>query len=186
MIFGSCYNQLQKCWDTSTKNQPFLLQITASHTSVDIHSPPSSRPFRVVPPSFEHGLVMLATLMRGGERITSTRSWTGHLSQNMVLLQLFVAMPCNWCNRLKPNTLLKLLLRSTEHNPYPIFKGDFPFSLVIAAVAWGENDSKCLLKKFLILHLKVWFSYNPPHRPSRPNSLKCVKVIETIKTRRKC
>ena len=33
---------------------------------------------------FEHGLVLLATLIRAGERITSTRSWTGHISQNMV------------------------------------------------------------------------------------------------------
>ena len=28
--------------------------------------PPSSLPFKVVPPSFEHGLVLLATLIRGG------------------------------------------------------------------------------------------------------------------------
>ena len=178
MIFGSCYNQLQKCGYTSTKNPPFLLLITASHTSVDIHSPPSSPPFRVVPPSFEHGLVMLATLIRGGEGITSTRSWTGHLSQNMVQCLkyfcnwLFVAMPRNWCNQLKPNTLLKPLLRNIEHNPYPILYSWFPFSLVIVAVAYDANDSKCLFKKFLILHLKVWFLYNPPYRPSRPNSLK--------------
>ena len=53
-------------------------------------------PFKVVPLSFEHGLVLLATLIRGGGKITSTRSWTGHLCQNMVvsqvLLQLVVAL----------------------------------------------------------------------------------------------
>ena len=39
----SCYyKQLQKCWDTLTKNGPFLLQIAASHTSVGYitHLPP--------------------------------------------------------------------------------------------------------------------------------------------------
>ena len=39
----SCYyKHLQKCWDTLTKNRPFLLQIAASHTSVGYitHLPP--------------------------------------------------------------------------------------------------------------------------------------------------
>ena len=50
-------------------------------------------PFKVVPPSFEHGLVLLATLKRGGGGVKSTRSWTGHLSQNTVqCLKYF----CNW------------------------------------------------------------------------------------------
>ena len=31
-----------------------------------------------------HGLVLLATLIRGEGGVKSTRSWTGHLSQNMV------------------------------------------------------------------------------------------------------
>ena len=54
---------------------------------------PSSLPFKVVPPSFEYGLVLLATLIRGGGGITSTRSWTGHLCQNTVrCLKYF----CNW------------------------------------------------------------------------------------------
>ena len=43
----------------------------------------SSLPFKV-PPSFEHGLVLLATLIRGEGDIKSTRSWTGDLSQNTV------------------------------------------------------------------------------------------------------
>ena len=42
-----------------------LLQITASHTSVQYNTP-SYPPFKVVPPSFEHALVLLATLVRGG------------------------------------------------------------------------------------------------------------------------
>ena len=29
-----CYNHLQKCWDTSTKKRPFLLQIAPGHSSV--------------------------------------------------------------------------------------------------------------------------------------------------------
>ena len=61
-----------------------LLQITASHTSVqyNTHLPPTA-PFKVAPPSFEHALVLLATLVRGG----------GHLSRNEVqCLQYF----CNW------------------------------------------------------------------------------------------
>ena len=50
-------------------------------------------PFKVVSPSFEHGLVLLATLKRGGGGFASTRSWTGHLSQNTVqCLKYF----CNW------------------------------------------------------------------------------------------
>ena len=40
-----------------------------------------------------HGLLLLATLIREGGGITSTRSWTGHLSQNKVqCLKYF----CNW------------------------------------------------------------------------------------------
>ena len=61
-----------------------LLQITASHTSVqyNTHLPPTA-PFKVAPPSFEHALVLLATLVRGG----------GQLSRNEVqCLQYF----CNW------------------------------------------------------------------------------------------
>ena len=50
--------------------------------------PPSSLPFKVVPPSFEYGLVLLATLIRGGGGITSTRSWTGYLCQNTVVSQV--------------------------------------------------------------------------------------------------
>ena len=46
--------------------------------------PPSSLPFKVAPASFEHDLVLLATLPRGGGGITSTRSWTGHLYQSTV------------------------------------------------------------------------------------------------------
>ena len=51
--------------------------------------------FKVVPPSFEHGLVLLATLIRGGGGggVTSTRLWRGHLCQNTVqCLKYF----CNW------------------------------------------------------------------------------------------
>ena len=40
--------------------------------------------FKVVHPRFEHGLVLLATLIRGGGGITSTRLWRGHLCQNTV------------------------------------------------------------------------------------------------------
>ena len=62
----------------------------------------TSLPFKVVRPSFEYGLVLLATLIRGGGGITSTRSWTGHLCQNtvvsQVLLQLVVAA-CTRCNQ---------------------------------------------------------------------------------------
>ena len=43
--------------------------------------------------SFEHGLVLLATLIKGGGGITSTRSWTGHLSQNTVQCLKYV---CDW------------------------------------------------------------------------------------------
>ena len=55
-------------------------------------------PFKVVPPCFEHGLVLPATLKRGGGGITSTRSWTGNLSQNTVqCLKYF----CNWLSHLR-------------------------------------------------------------------------------------
>ena len=57
-------------------------------------SPPSSPPLKVVPPSFEHGLVLLTTLIRGGGGITSTRSRGGQSSQgtvSQVFLQVVVA-----------------------------------------------------------------------------------------------
>ena len=74
-----------KCWDTPTKKRPFLLQIAASHRSVrcDTNLPPPV-PFKVVPRRFERGLVLLATLIRGGGGIASTRSWIGHLRQSTV------------------------------------------------------------------------------------------------------
>ena len=63
-----------------------------------ILSLPSPPPFKVVPPCFEHGLVLPATLKRGGGGITSTRSWTGNLSQNTVqCLKYF----CNWLSHLR-------------------------------------------------------------------------------------
>ena len=46
---------------------------------------PSSLPFKVVPPSFEHGLVLLATLIRAGGGVTSARPWKGNSSQNTIL-----------------------------------------------------------------------------------------------------
>ena len=72
----------------------FLLQIAPSHRSVkyntDLPPPSHSKLFLQV-----YGLVLFATLIRGGGGITSTRSWTGHLCQNTVvshvLLQLVVA-----------------------------------------------------------------------------------------------
>ena len=65
------YKQLQNCWDTPRKKWPFLLQIAPGHRSVRYNTnlPPPSHsavPFKVVPPSFEHGLVLLVTLIRGG------------------------------------------------------------------------------------------------------------------------
>ena len=78
-------NQLQKGWDTPTKKWPFLLQFTPGHRSVRYNTelpPPShSKLFLQV---LRYGLVLLATLIRGGGGITSTRSWTGHLCQNRV------------------------------------------------------------------------------------------------------
>ena len=73
------------------KKGPFLLQIAGLW---DVDWPSSSLPFIVVPPSFECGLVLLATLIRGGEGITgkmdrSFKPKYGTVSQ--VLLQLFVA-----------------------------------------------------------------------------------------------
>ena len=71
MLYCQCYNQLQKCWDTPTKKRPFLLQIALVTGLWDIIPtsllpPPSSLPFKVVPPSVEYGLQLLATLIRGG------------------------------------------------------------------------------------------------------------------------
>ena len=86
------YNQLQKWWDTPTEKRPFLLQIAPGHRSVkyntDLPPPSHSKLFLQV-----YGLVLFATLIRGGGGITSTRSWTGHLCQNTAqCLKYF----CNW------------------------------------------------------------------------------------------
>ena len=67
--FQACYNQLLKCWDTHKKKQSVLLQIAAIVTGLwdKVVTPLlPSPPFKVVPPSSEHGLVLLATLKRGG------------------------------------------------------------------------------------------------------------------------
>ena len=76
----SCKN-VETRWKTGLS----LLQIAASCTSViyntDRPSPPLPFPF-IKSCSTKYGLVLLATLIRGGGGITSTRSWTGHLSKN--------------------------------------------------------------------------------------------------------
>ena len=112
------YNQLQNCWDTPMKKRPFLLQIATIESQVcEIqYWPPLSLPFKVVPPSFEDGLVLLATLMWGGGGIASTRSWTGHLIQNtvfivsQVLLQLVVEkhMALNWVGASDVNVIFQV------------------------------------------------------------------------------
>ena len=94
---------------TSVENRPFFLQIAASlvceNVTLIISLLPACR--RLLFPllhacnkgnrrrlhagkspfgsqRFEHGLILLATLIRGGGGISSTSSWTGHLSQSMV------------------------------------------------------------------------------------------------------
>ena len=52
-------------------------------------------PFKVFSSKVEHGLVLLATLKRGGGGVTSTRSWTGHLSQNTVQCLSTFATGCS-------------------------------------------------------------------------------------------
>ena len=80
------YNQLQKCGDTPTKNRPFFLQITASHNYVlhNSHLPPTPHLKLFLQVLSMHGLLLLATLIREGGGITSTRSWKGHLSQKLI------------------------------------------------------------------------------------------------------
>ena len=87
------YNQLQKYLDTPTKTDlPYfksLLTTRLRHKILTSSSPPS----KVVPPSLERGLVLLATLLRGGGRITSPRTQATQSSQNKVqCLKYF----CNW------------------------------------------------------------------------------------------
>ena len=63
-----------------------MLQITASHRSV-----------RSVPPSFEHGLVLLATLIRCGgveHKIMDSSFMPKYGTVSQVLLQLVVASAC--------------------------------------------------------------------------------------------
>ena len=114
----SCYNQLQKWWDTPTEKRPFLLQIAPGHRSVKYNTdlpPPSSLLFKVVPPSFEYGLVLLATLIRGGGGITSTRSWTGHLCQNTVqCLKYF----CKWLSHLRFTSTSDLHVLNSQNEDY--------------------------------------------------------------------
>ena len=118
-------NQLQKCWDTPMEKRPFSLQIALGHRSVKYNTdvPP---PSHVVPLSFEYGLVLLATLIRGGGGITSRRSWTGHLCQNTVqCLKCF----CNWLS-----SLLHFLTYLAVHKP--------KFALVQDEVLCGQK-SQC-------------------------------------------
>ena len=61
------------------KNRPFLFQIATSHTNVCNIMLTSLHPlFKVVPPGFDHDLLLLAILIREEGGITSTRSLTGH------------------------------------------------------------------------------------------------------------
>ena len=82
------------------KTGPFLLQITPSHRSVKYNTdlPPPSYSKLLLQVLSNNGLVSLATLIRGGGGITSTRSWTGHLCQNTVQC---VKHFCNWLSHLR-------------------------------------------------------------------------------------
>ena len=66
------YNQLQKCRDSPTKNRPFYLKSLPLIHLRDMTVPPPSPPFKVVHLRFEHGLVLLTTLIRGRGGIAST------------------------------------------------------------------------------------------------------------------
>ena len=81
-----CYNQLQKCWGTPTKKWPFSLQIVPGQRFVSYNTdlPPPSHSNLFLQVLSMHGLVLLATLIRGGGGITNTRSRKGHLWQNTV------------------------------------------------------------------------------------------------------
>ena len=61
-------DQLQNCRDTPTKKNDLScfksLLVTGLRDTE--YRPPSSLPYKVVPPSFEHCLVLLATLIMGG------------------------------------------------------------------------------------------------------------------------
>ena len=77
----------------SHEKTTFLAENRSSSQGCEIeYWPPSSLPLKVVPLSFEYGLLLLATLIMGGGGITSTRSWTGYLPKyglvSQVLLQL--------------------------------------------------------------------------------------------------
>ena len=119
-------NPLQKCWDTPTKNRPFLLQIAPGHRS--------SLPFKVVPPSFEHGLVLLATLISLWRGDHSTRSWTSHLCQNTVqCLEYF----CSWLNQYCSNCRISVNLQWKDFQDKPW----------INSICFGNESKQCLFFK---------------------------------------
>ena len=77
-----------------------------------ILTPPPPFPFPFIQScSTKYGLVLLATLIRGGGGggITSTRSWTGHLSKNEgQCLKYF----CNWLQLYRKKRLQLIIQRN--------------------------------------------------------------------------
>ena len=85
------YNQEQNCWKTLKKKLPFLLQIAASHRSVR-HNTDLPPPFhsKLFLQACEHGLVLLATVIRGGGG-----TWTGQNTKNTIVCVSSFATGCS-------------------------------------------------------------------------------------------
>ena len=136
----ACYNQLQKYWDTPTKKRPSLLQIAPGQRSgrynTDLLPPFHSKLLLQV--SFEYGVLLLATLIRGGGGIKSTRSWTGYLCQNTVqCLKLFYF--CNWLSHLRFTLTSDFhVLNSLNEDYSDIFPADISLSLRCLYISTGE------------------------------------------------
>ena len=79
------YNQLHE------KKKPFILQIAASHRSMRYNT--DLPPIQSCSSKFWAWSCIASNSDKGWTGVTSTRSWTGHLSQNTVqCLKYF----CNW------------------------------------------------------------------------------------------
>ena len=144
-------NQLQKCWDTLTKNNLSCFKSLLVTGLWDKILTPLLPPFKVVPPSFEHGLVLLATLKRGGGEVTSTRSWTGHLSQNTVqCLKYF----CNWLS-----LLITTVSGAVRSFPLDVTAAKLVYKTMKRWLCcWTENKKSCADSTLFSCRIKRTFN----------------------------
>ena len=155
--------------------------------------PPSSLPFKVVPPSFEYGLVLLATLIRGGGGITSTRSWTGIYAKIRYSVSSTFATGCRTYKSVKysetapyglAKTAIHFLLKKQPlvNTATPLIRPNF-FGLLVTVLTGFHSIGKFSGVEFPSATLK--FRIRQKNSLYCPRKLYVMAVLQCVQRQRK-